>query len=413
MVSEIILPQLGDTMTEGTIVAWHKREGEWVAQGEPLFEVLTDKATLEVEATTAGYLRRILHGAGETVPVAQPIGYLSATLEEPLPGEGGDEVTKWQGDTETESAPVPVSRPEPVTPSAPARVVASPRARRLAETAGVDLAWVTPASRSGRIVEADVQRFLAQQAAAPVEACPAPVPEAPPPAMAAGPAVSAIPFTGIRQRIAERMAQSHREVARVTLTTEADATELVALRRRLNARQPELQVSYTDLLVKIVALALRRHPVLNSTLVGDAIRVLPHIHIGLAVDTERGLLVPVLRDADQKGIAAIGREARELAERARVGQLSPDELRGSTFTLTNLGMYDIDAFTPLVNPPETAILGVGRIVEKPVAVQGQIALRHMLTLSLSFDHRVVDGGPAARFLQEIKHLVEEPGLMLL
>ena len=228
----------------------------------------------------------------------------------------------------------------------------------------------------------------------------------------------------MRKVIAERMAHSHRTAARVTLTTEADATELVALRERLlvlssrrriegKEKMPDLKITYTDLLIQIVAAVLKRHPMLNATLVDEEIHLHEAVHMGIAVDTERGLIVPVLRGADTKGLAAIAQESKDLAERAHQNRLQPDEMRGGTFTLTNLGMYGIDAFMPLINPPETAVLGVGRIVAKPVVHNGEVVVRQMVALSLSFDHRVVDGGPAARFLQEVKGLVEEPGLLLL
>ena len=411
MITEVIMPALGETLDEATIVAWRKKEGEWVEKGEPLLDVLTDKAEIEVEAMASGYLRAILRGEGEVVPITQVIAYLADTMEEPLPVPEGREA------------------PEPVAPlpraEAPTekrkRPKASPRARRLAEAEGVDLALVTPTGSGGRIVEADVKRYLAQRAEAVV----------PPPT----PAERIVPLAGVRKVIAERMAHSHRTAARVTLTTEADATELVALRERLLAlssrpfdtpaatqdkrriegkeRMSDLKITYTDLLVQIVATALKRHPMLNATLVDEEIHLHEAVHMGIAVDTERGLIVPVLRDADKKGLAAIAQESRDLVERAHQNRLSPDEMRGGTFTLTNLGMYGIDAFTPLINPPETAVLGVGRIVAKPVVHKGEIVVRQMVALSLSFDHRVVDGGPAARFLQEVKDLVEEPGLLLL
>jgi pyruvate dehydrogenase E2 component (dihydrolipoamide acetyltransferase) len=418
MITNIIMPALGDTMNEGTIVAWCKREGEWVDKGEPLFEVLTDKANIEVEAMASGYVRRILHDEGQTVPVTQTIAYLSPSLEEPLPGEATREVTEQEEPKDTrQAAPGPSIRRD--TP----KVFASPRARRLADETGVDLRLVTPSSRSGRIVEADVRRFIEQQAVL-VQAVPPPQVPAERPTAVTGPipavprppapesAGQAIPLTGVRKLIADRMAASHRDVARVTLFAEADATELVALRQRLNQVQPDLKLTYTDLLVAIVAAALRQHPVVNSTLTGDEIRLHDAIHIGIAVDTDRGLLVPVLHDADRKGLAQIASEARDLVERGRTGRLGPDELRGGTFTITNLGLYDIDGFTPIVNPPEAAILGVGRIGLQPVVRDGQVVPCQTVILSLSFDHRVVDGGPAARFLQTIKRLVEEPALLL-
>jgi pyruvate dehydrogenase E2 component (dihydrolipoamide acetyltransferase) len=224
-----------------------------------------------------------------------------------------------------------------------------------------------------------------------------------------------VPLKGVRGIIAERMATSVHTTARVALFIEADATELVNMRERLKVRVTEawgFAPGYNDLLAKIVAMALRQFPYMNARLTADAIERLAHIHLGMATDTERGLLVPVIRDADQKSLRQLGTEFRELVDRARKGKSQPDDLTGGTFTLTNLGMYDIMAFTPVINLPEAAILGVGCITPKPVARNGQVEVRQMLILSLVFDHRLVDGAPAARFLQYIKDLIEEPYLWL-
>jgi pyruvate dehydrogenase E2 component (dihydrolipoamide acetyltransferase) len=232
-----------------------------------------------------------------------------------------------------------------------------------------------------------------------------------------GPAdvASTVPLTGLRGIIAERMAASARTAARVTLVSEVDATAFVEVRTRLKDSVSEewgFAPGYTDLLVTIVARALREHPYMNARLNGDVIERLAHVNVGVAVDAERGLLVPVLHDADTMGLRELGLHFREVVGRAREGRSLPDDLSGGTFTITNLGMFDIDAFTPIMNPPELAILGVGRIVAKPVVYEGEVAVRQMVTLSLGFDHRLVDGAPAARFLQRIKRLVEQPYLLL-
>ncbi len=222
--------------------------------------------------------------------------------------------------------------------------------------------------------------------------------------------LESIPLTGLRGLIAERMAASHSQTAPVTLTAEADASALVELRRQLAA--DGVQAAYNDLLLYVLARALREHPRLNASLDGDTIRVWRRIDIGLAVDTDRGLLAPVVRDVGSKGVAQLAADAAALVERARTGKCAPDELRGGTFTLTNLGMFGIDAFTPLINQPECAILGVGRIKPRPVVVGDQIVARQTVWLSLTFDHRLVDGGPAARFLQRVVQLVERPHLLI-
>ncbi|MCL7452483.1 MAG: 2-oxo acid dehydrogenase subunit E2 [Anaerolineae bacterium] len=463
MITEVILPKLGQTMEEGAIVDWVKEEGDPVARGDVLFTVESDKAVLEVEATARGYLRKILVPAGQMVPVLTVVGLITRQADEPLEG---------YGEAAAEQAPVEVARvqepiPDSTREAAPrpeGRIFASPRARKAAQERGIDLAAVTGSGPNGRIVEQDVLDYAATAAEAapsvtPPRATPvavktaealgvdlaavqasgpgqritkadvlsaAPVPPAPAPRAAEAAPVPAapealvaerVPLAGVRRIVSERMAASHDQTARVTLVTEADATELVAARERLKASVSEewgFAPGFNDLLALIVARALREFPYMNARLSqdGQAVERLGAVNLGLAVDTERGLLVPVIRDADQKGLRAFGAEFRELVERARVGRSLPDDLSGGTFTITNLGMYDIDAFTPIINLPEAAILGVGRIQAKPVVRDGEIVARHMWSLSLVFDHRLVDGAPAARFLQRIKQLVENPFLLL-
>jgi pyruvate dehydrogenase E2 component (dihydrolipoamide acetyltransferase) len=265
-------------------------------------------------------------------------------------------------------------------------------ARRVAEAGGLDWSQVTGSGPGGRVMRQDVEQAL--DTSMPAE----------------GEVVETIPVQSIRAVIAERMLQSTISTARVTLTAEADATALVELRAEL--QEDGVAVSYNDLLLYILGRALRDHPRINASMVGDSIKVWRRIHVGLAVDTERGLLVPVVRDVDRKGLAQLAEETRALVQRTQDGQSSPDELSGGTFTLTNLGMYGIDAFTPLINMPESAILGVGRIKRQPVFVGDQVVARQMVWLSLSFDHRLIDGAPAARFLQRVVQLVERPHLMM-
>jgi len=291
---------------------------------------------------------------------------------------------------------------------------ATPMAHRLAEQARLDLRPVHGSGPGGRITKEDVERALA---AAPAVL---PLPLAPAEAVEA---VAEVPISGVRAIIARRMHESHQTTAPVTLTTEADATSFVELRELLKASLADelgFNLSYNDLLIKLVAHALRKFPYMNARLEeggsgepdGGVIRHLREVNVALAVDTDRGLLVSVIRDADRKGVTEIAREVRELVERARAGKALPDDLSGSTFTITNLGMYDIDAFTPIINLPEVAVLGVGRIKAQPVVVDGQVCVRQTMWLSLTFDHRLVDGAPAARFLQWIKRLIENPYLLL-
>ena len=439
MVTEVILPKLGQTMEEGTIVEWVKQEGDPIQRGEVLFMVETDKATLEVEASARGFLRKILVPVGQTVSVLTVVALITRMADEDITAyEPQFRVpdSEFQAD---EAAQPEAFKPETLKPET--RIFASPRARRLAREKGVDLALVTGSGPNGRIVERDVLAYLDSQPKATPTAVKAAaslsvdlaaisgtgvsgrimkadVTAAAQPALPAEElAVESVPLTGLRRIIAERMATSARETARVTLVTEADATAFVEVREQLKATVTEewgFAPGYNDLLGIIVARALREFPYVNARLSADeqAIERLSAVNLGMAVETERGLLVPVIRDAHQKGLRAFGAELRELVERARAGKSLPDDLTGGTFTITNLGMYDIDALTPIINPPEAAILGVGRIQSKPVVCDGEIVARQMWMLSLAFDHRVVDGAPAARFLQRIKQLVENPYLML-
>jgi pyruvate dehydrogenase E2 component (dihydrolipoamide acetyltransferase) len=273
----------------------------------------------------------------------------------------------------------------------------------MAAEAGIDLRAVTGTGPGGRITKEDVGRAQASSIRPPEVVGPAALPEAE--------VLERVPLMGVRGLIADRMASSAHTTARVTLLMEADATEFVAMRERLKSRVEQewgFAPGHNDLLAKTVAMALRRFPYMNARLTADAIERLAHINLGMATDTERGLLVPVIRDADQKSLRQFGIEFREVVDRARNGKSLPDDLTDGTFTITNLGMYDVLAFTPLIRLPEAAILGVGRITAKPVARNQQIEIRQMLILSLVFDHRLVDGAPAARFLQSIKDLIEEP-----
>jgi len=469
MAYEVILPKLGQTVEESSIVEWMKAEGDEVARGDVLFTVETDKATLDVEATRKGFLRKILVPAGEEVPVLTVVAYITRTADEPLDvsesGSGGVGEKGSAGVGEGESSSVAADdTPTPLHPSSPTRIFASPRARRAAKEQGVDLAEVAGSGPNGRIVEKDVLAYVAaapkvtpvarrlaeslgvdlrsvagtgpggkitkadvEQAGQRVSesanqrigepAAPAlePVPVAPVPASAAAKVAAEVPMTGVRAIIAQRMHESHIVTAPVTLTMEVDATEFVALREKLKARFAKelgFNISYNDLLIKVVTNALRKFPAVNARLEGDVIRQLGEIHISLAMDTGRGLIVPVVRDADQKGLLDIARATRDLVVRTRAGKVQPDELTGGTFTLSNLGMFDIDGFTPIINFPEAAILGVGRIKDRPAVFNGEICVRKLMWLSLTFDHRLVDGAPAARFLQYVKDLIEDPYLLL-
>ncbi len=418
MATEVVLPRLGLTQDEGTVVRWLKQEGSRVAKGEPLFEVMTDKATLEIEAPATGVLLRILVAEGGTVPVATPIALI---------GEPGEAVTAPAGTRDGET--VGGGRPAPSGPATSvgtritatgdqsSRVKISPRARALAEMHGIDVRALVGSGPGGRIVEHDVQTAVASRAAAP-SAAPAAVSPSP---GAAGSATPTTPPSGpvsarMRAIIAKRMMESLHTTAQLTLTTEVDMEETVRLRAEVGPeleRREGVRVTYTDLITRAAAVALREHPGINARWDGEGIRRLSEIHIGVAVALDEGLVVPVVRHADRATLGQISAAVRDLSERVRTNRLRPEEMQGSTFTVTNLGMYDVDAFTPILNPPEAAILGVGRLHRRPVAVGDRAEIRSTMVLSLTFDHRVIDGAPAAQFLQRVKYILEHPYLLLL
>lgn len=389
MATLLAMPKLGMTMEEGTVHAWFKQEGDVVEEGEPLLSVLTDKIDIEVDAPVSGVLRKILVPTGRTVPINTPIAIIAEADEDisDLLAQAGGAVDR--------------------------RVRATPVARRMAKEHGIDLARVVGTGPRGRVTRADVEEYMAalrgQQADSTVTTT-RPSSAAP----SAGSAARRIPLSGMRRVIAERMSESAFSAPHVTLMTEADVTELVGLRRRLNeadrARGGQ-GVSYVDLFIVIAARALAQHPYMNARLEGDDVVIEPAVHIGIAVDVPDGLLVPVIRDAADLSVGAVARRRAALVAAAREGTLSPDDLQGGTFTVSNLGHYEIDGFTPIINSPQAAILGMGRVAEKPAVHEGQVCVRSTMTLSLSFDHRLVDGAPAAAFLQTVKRLAEQPALL--
>lgn len=453
MITEIILPKLGQTMEDGAIIEWFKKEGDPVKRGDILFSVESDKAVLEVEATARGFLRKILVQKEQNVPVLTVVALITRNAEEDITSYSGAsptspvaKPTKIEIEAETKAARVDIVEGTMTSPDTQ-RIFISPRARRTAREKGVDLTQVPGTGPGGRIVEQDVlNHIVSRPKVTPVAskvaedlgvdlatisgtgfngrimkddvmAVSAQYPETAAIEPADIPAAENVPVTGLRRIIAERMAASTTQTARVTLVTEADATAFVAAREQLKATVTEewgFAPGYNDLLGLIVSRALHEFPYMNARLSKDGtiIERFTHINLGMAVDTERGLLVPVIRGSDQMGLHEFGIEFRALMERARTGKSLLEDLTGGTFTITNLGMYDIDAFTPIINLPEAAILGVGRIQAKAVPREDEIVVRQMWTLSLVFDHRLVDGGPAARFLQHIKQLIENPFLLL-
>jgi pyruvate dehydrogenase E2 component (dihydrolipoamide acetyltransferase) len=364
MVTQVVMPRLSLTMKEGTVGKWYKKEGENVEKGEPLVEVVSEKATYDLEASASGILRKILVQEGVDVPVNAVLAVVTAT-DEPYPV-----AETLTGEKQTVNA------------EGEDRVLASPAAKRLAKEHGIGLSNVKGSGPEGRIIEEDVQRLLAEKSGE--------LPKV----------KEIVLLSGFRKTSAERLSFSFKTAPHSTVIMEVDVFEAVKTHEKT-------QVSYTAIIVKAVAKGLTELPIINSTLEGDRIKVFEDVNIGVAVATENGLVVPVIHNADRKSLNEIDIDIRELTEKARQGKLSRQELAGGTFTITNLGMYDVDFFTPIINPPEAAILGVGRIVEKPVAANGQIVIKPTLMLSLSYDHRIVDGAPAGQFLRNVKKKIEE------
>lgn len=431
---EVVMPKLGLIMSEALLVEWYQQEGAWVESGEPLFALESDKSTLEIEAPASGYLETVV-AAGQTVPVMTPVAYLrkkeGTTMEDPMQPSPASRPAMSLLDSVGTTPAVSEHSLEIIraTPKArnlarqrgltlagkrgsglremvvtadleqfvePAAIKATPIARKMAVDCGLDLAMVTGTGAKGQITREDVTRVLAAIVAHPSATA---VPTPPP--------AKQLPLSGLRAVIAERLSASWQERPQVTLTCEVDATNLVNARQQLIAETGE-KVSFNVFFVLAAARALREHPHVNVRLTSSELVYLQAINIGIAIDTERGLLVPVVHHADKKSAPALEAEINKLAQRAQQGQSLPDELTGGTFTITNLGAFGIDAFTPIINPPETAVLGIGRIAPRPFVVGRQLEVRDTVTLSLSFDHRLLDGAPAARFLQRITELLERP-----
>ncbi len=414
MATKIVMEALSPTMEEGRLVAWKKKEGDAVKAGETLAEVETDKAVMELVARGDGVLRKIVLGEGATVPVGALVAVVGTADEDiasllgvpaaaPPPPQGvGGGVSGGAAPAATPSLHPTPSHPTP----AQGRIRSSPLARRLAREKGVDLALVAGTGPAGRVVKRDVEAAPAQVAAA------APALRAP--AVVAEPgAVRDVPLTTMRATIARRLVQSLGPVPHFFLTTEIEMERAHEARQHLLGLGEEYRVSFNDLIVKAVALALRRHPAVNAAFLETKVRYYGDVHVGVAVAVEDGLITPVLRFADRKGLLEIAAESKALADRARARKLQPDEYTGATFSVSNLGMFDIDEFTAVINPPESGILAVGRIAQRPVAVDGGVQVRRTMRVTMSCDHRVVDGATGAKFLQTVKLMLENPLAMLL
>lgn len=455
MATDVILPALGMSQDNGKIVRWLKAEGEEVAQGEPLVEIETDKATVEIEAPASGRLARVVASDGDEVPVGQVIAAILAPGEaaprlstqpveprnsgQPLSEEHRPTSLETRAATDGAAAWTAGGRPQAIAASLLASriaadhqvdlsqvkvsgqrvqkadvlaylqnhhqaapggnlpVTASPKARRLAREQGKDLSAIKGSGPQGAVLAADVLAASIAQRPGPTSA----------PAILADEARS-LDVSTIWRIMAERTTQSWTGVPHFYLTREVDASRLIAWRNHLLAHQEVADITYTDLLAKIVATALRLHPRLNATWSGGKITLLPEIHLGLAMAVEEGLVVPVLHQADILGLRDLAQQRKELIAKARAGRLRPQDISGGTFTISNLGMYGVDAFNAIINEPQAAILAVGRIAERVVAVKGQPTVLPMLVLTLSCDHRAVDGARGAQFLDTLANLIEEP-----
>jgi pyruvate dehydrogenase E2 component (dihydrolipoamide acetyltransferase) len=392
MATEIKLPRLGQGMESGTIVRWLKSEGEPVEKGEPLYELDTDKVTQEVEADASGVLLRIAVQEGEV-----EVGHTIAVI-----GKEGEDIPAEADASAGEERPKPEPTPEPSTDgarTAPAsiapRIKASPLARRIARERGVDLASIRGTGPEGRIVAEDVERAEAAPALAAASAAEAEV----------------VPLTSLRRTIARRMTEAWQAPA-FQISMSADMTRALAIRARLVERGDTPKPTVSDLLTKVAAAALMRHREVNALFEGDSVRLLPTADIGIAVATERGLVVPVIRGCERLTIPEIAAARADLVERARSGKLQQADIEGGSFTISNLGMYGVEQFVAVLNPPQAAIMAVGAAQETPVARDGAVEIRPLMTMTLTCDHRSIDGATAADFLRTVKTFLEEPGLAL-
>ncbi|GAB4320613.1 MAG: pyruvate dehydrogenase complex dihydrolipoamide acetyltransferase [Dehalococcoidia bacterium] len=424
MPSEITMPQMGADMTEGTVVRWLKQVGDTVTRGEIIAEIETDKATVELEAFESGTLRKIVVQEGETVPVGDVIAILADEGEEvpdvePKPSTGRrrhiEPATSGDGaggGAEVKQREEP-SGPEPAPAAATAggRLRVSPVARRIAEEHGVDLTAIQGTGPDGRILRRDVEAALRAAEKAPAQA---PVEEAAARRPAAPEAGRVEPLSRMRQTIARRMSESKQRQPHYYLTVDVDMTDAMEFRKRLNDALPdERRVTVNDLIVKACALALRNHPKFNAEYTDEGIRFHGTINIAIGIALDEGLIAPALLDCGNKTLGRIAEESKDLVERAKSGKLRADEYGSGTFTITNLGAYGVESLIGIINPPMSAILGVGSVMAKPAVYQGQIAIRQLMKIALSADHRVTDGAEGARFIKEIQSLLENPTTLAL
>ena len=427
MATTVYMEALSPTMEEGRLVKWNKKEGDAVKSGESLAEVETDKAVMELVARADGNLLKVLVPEGKTVPVGSVVAYIGAPGEKVEEQGTGDKGKVVPAPAPAPPAATPSPVPIPLSPAVTAeagRVKASPLAKRIARDSGLDLQGVQGSGPGGRVVKRDLEtagskeqgagRPGAAPAAAPMQPRTAYTAPVATPVTRGGPAFEDVPLTQIRKTIARRLAASLGPVPHFFLTAEVDMERAAEARDGLNQRLGDgAHVSFNDIIIKATALALSKHRACNAWFQDDHIRYWNDVHIGMAVAIEDGLITPVIKHADLKPLAQIGLEARELAGRARERRLTPEEYTGSTFSVSNLGMFEIDQFTGVINPPEAGILAVGTIVQKPAVVDGAVVPRRRMRVTMSCDHRVIDGATGAAFLKTLKLMLENPLAMLL
>ena len=415
----INMPRLSDTMTEGVVAKWHKQIGDSVNEGDLLAEIETDKATMEFEAFPGqeGKLLYIGTGEGETAPVDTVLAILGEDGEDIEALKGGEIAAPAEEPAAPAAAPAPavaveetpvapVATPAPVATETDGSIKASPLARKLAAEKGVDLSMVKGSGDHGRIVKRDIDSFNPA-----IHTSPQPGTSAVPTVPVGVESFTDTPVSQMRKVIASRLSESKNNAPHFYVTIDIDMDNAIAARKAMNA-SGEVKISFNDLVVKACALALKKHPVINSSWMGDFIRTNQHVHIGVAVAIEDGLLVPVLRHADQMPLAAISANVKDLAGRAKDKKLQPSDWEGNTFTISNLGMFGVEQFTAIVNPPDAGILAVGGIKQVPVVKDGQVVAGNVMKVTLSLDHRAADGAGGAAFLQSVKGFLENPVTML-
>ena len=435
MAEVIRMPRMSDTMEEGNIIAWHKKEGDKIEPGDLLAEIETDKATMDFESLYEGVLLHIAVKDG-VVPVEGVIAVIGKAGEDWKAALAAEGVSS---NGQSAAAPAPVAEAAPIAASAPvatetasgeSRLKVSPLAKNIAKESGVDLLAVQGSGDGGRIVKKDIEAFLGKKVEAPTPApvaapapiptpvpVPVPAPSTPAPAVpvfAAGAedAWEEKPISQMRKTIARRLSESKFTSPHFYLTMEINMDKVVELRKQLNEVAAPTKISFNDLVVKAAAVALRKHPAVNASWLGDRIRYNKQVNIGVAVAVEDGLLVPVIRHVDMKTLSQINYEVKVYAEKARNRKLQPDEMTGNTFTISNLGMFGIEEFTGIINPPDACILAVGAIIQKAIVKDGEMVVGNMMKVTLSCDHRVVDGATGSEFLQTLKGILEEPVRLL-